>query len=160
MAQSPPPPPGSPPNATARQTAVHEHPLAEETPLKILLVEDNAVNQKVALRFLQRLGYLADAVGNGHEALATLENRRYDLVFMDVQMPEMDGFEATREIRSRLPADRQPVIIALTANALEGDRDACLAAGMNGYLSKPLKIEKLATAIRTHCIPVSGGRVS
>src|SRR6185295_2359383 len=89
--------------------------IGEEIPLEVLLAEDNAVNQKVALRFLERLGYRADAVANGLEVLSTLENHRYDLVLMDLQMPEMDGYEATRQIRQRLPADRQPKIIALTA---------------------------------------------
>jgi len=122
--------------------------LAHEIPLDILLVEDNAVNQKVARRFLDRLGYRADAVANGLEAVNTLETRRYDLVLMDLQMPEMDGFEACRQIRKRLPADRQPKIVALTANALHGDRELCLAAGMNDYIAKPVKLHEIADAIR------------
>jgi PAS domain S-box-containing protein len=104
--------------------------IGEEFPLEVLLAEDNAVNQKVALRFLDRLGYRADAVANGLEVLSTLEHRRYDLILMDLQMPEMDGLETSRQIRARLPADRQPRIIALTANAMHGDREACIAAGM------------------------------
>ncbi len=123
-------------------------PLAEEFPLDILLVEDNAVNQKVALRFLQRIGYRADAVGNGLEAVTTLESRRYDLVFMDLQMPIMDGIEASRQIRRRLPADQQPKIVALTANAMQGDRELCLSAGMDDYISKPVKIHEIDAAIR------------
>jgi PAS domain S-box-containing protein len=122
--------------------------LAHEIPLDILLVEDNAVNQKVALRFLDRLGYRADAVANGLEAVATLEARRYDLVLMDLQMPEMDGFEASRQIRQRIPLEIQPRIIALTANALSGDRELCLAAGMNDYIAKPVKMHEIADAIR------------
>ncbi len=121
--------------------------LAEELPLDILLVEDNPVNQKVALHLLQRLGYRADAVGNGLEAVRAVEQRDYDLIFMDVQMPEMDGFAATREIRTRLPAPRQPKIVALTANAVQGDRERCLAAGMDDYVAKPVKIEALQNVI-------------
>ena len=123
-------------------------PLAQEFPLNILLVEDNAVNQKVALRFLQRIGYRADAVGNGLEAVTTLESRRYDLVFMDLQMPIMDGIEASRQIRRRLPADQQPKIVALTANAMQGDRELCLSAGMDDYISKPVKFHEIEDAIR------------
>jgi len=127
--------------------------LAEEIPLEVLLAEDNPVNQKVALRFLARLGYRADAVGNGLEALTTLEARRYDLVLMDLQMPEMDGLEASRQIRQRLPAERQPKIIALTANALQGDREICLAAGMDDYISKPVKLHEIEEAIRRQFAP-------
>ena len=122
--------------------------LAEEVPLNVLLAEDNPVNQKVAKRFLERLGYQADAVGNGLEAVTTLESRHYDLVLMDLQMPEMDGLEASREIRRRLPANRQPKIVALTANAMQGDRELCIAAGMDDYVSKPVKIHEIAAAIR------------
>ncbi|MEO6245220.1 MAG: ATP-binding protein [Opitutaceae bacterium] len=125
-----------------------ERPVAEDFPLEILLAEDNAVNQKVALRFLERLGYRADAVANGLEAVNTLEHRCYDLVLMDLQMPEMDGFEATRQIRARVPQDRQPKIVALTANAMQGDREACLAAGMDGYISKPVKMHEITEVIR------------
>jgi PAS domain S-box-containing protein len=134
-------------DATAR---VAERPIGEEIPLEVLLAEDNVVNQKVALRFLERLGYRADAVANGLEAVTTLENRRYDLVLMDVQMPEMDGYEATKQIRARLPADRQPKIIALTANAMQGDREIALAAGMDDHISKPVKMHEIAAAIRRH----------
>ena len=122
--------------------------LAEEFPLDVLIAEDNPVNQKVAKRFLERLGYQADAVGNGLEAVSTLESRHYDLVLMDLQMPEMDGLEASREIRRKLPSDRQPKIVALTANAMQGDRELCIAAGMDDYISKPVKIHDIAAAIR------------
>jgi len=128
--------------------AIDIAPLGETIPLSILLVEDNLVNQKVALRFLERLGYSADAVANGLESLRALEARPYDLVFMDIQMPEMDGFEASREIRHTLPAERQPRIIALTANALQGDREACLAAGMDDYITKPVKLPDIAAGIQ------------
>ncbi len=122
--------------------------IGDRLPLSILLVEDNLVNQKVALRFLDRLGYQADAVANGLEAIRALEERPYQMVFMDLQMPEMDGFEASREIRQRLPAERQPVIVALTANALQGDREACLAAGMDDYITKPVKLGDIANSIQ------------
>ncbi|HRI82375.1 MAG TPA: response regulator, partial [Opitutaceae bacterium] len=122
--------------------------LAEDISLNILLVEDNAVNQKVALRFLERLGYEADAAANGLEALRAIEARHYDLILMDLQMPEMDGFEATRQIRRHVPADYQPKIIALTANAMTGDRELCLAAGMDDYISKPVKMPELVEAIK------------
>jgi len=124
--------------------------LAATIPLRVLLVEDNLVNQKVALRFLDRLGYKADAVDNGLKAVQALEARPYDLVLMDLQMPEMDGFTAAREIRERLTAEAQPVIIALTANALQSDRDACTAVGMDDFVSKPIKIEDISQAIHRH----------
>ncbi len=129
-----------------------DRPIGEDIPLEVLLAEDNPVNQKVALRFLERLGYRADAVANGLEALTAVENRRYDLVLMDLQMPEMDGFEATRQIRARVAADRQPKIVALTANAMQGDRELCVAAGMDDYISKPVKMHEIAAAIRRHFV--------
>ncbi len=126
-----------------------EPPLAHEVVLgDILLVEDNPINQKVALRFLQRLGYRANAVGNGFEAIAALETFPYRLVLMDLMMPEMDGFEATLQIRARFPKERQPKIIALTANAIQGDRERCLAAGMDDYITKPVKLPDIEAAIR------------
>jgi len=120
--------------------------LAERHPLRILLAEDNAVNQKLALRLLGRMGYAADVANNGAEAIAALEQDAYDVVFMDIQMPEMDGLEATRQARSRWP-DRKLRIVAMTANAMEGDREMCLAAGMDDYISKPIRPDALAAAL-------------
>ncbi|MBW8781002.1 MAG: response regulator [Verrucomicrobia bacterium] len=122
--------------------------LSKEFPLAVLLVEDNPVNQKVALRFLERLGYRADAVANGVEAVAKTTQGSYQLVLMDLQMPEMDGFEAARQIRKLLPAARQPRIVALTANALQSDRDHCIEAGMDDFITKPIKLTELSDAIR------------
>jgi CheY-like chemotaxis protein len=140
----------SPPAAVISSNAVSIFTprLAMEIPLNVLLAEDNTVNQKVALRFLERLGYRADTVSNGLEALTTLEARHYHLVLMDLQMPEMDGLEASRQIRRRLSGDRQPKIIALTANAMQGDRQRCIDAGMDDYISKPVKLHEIETAIR------------
>jgi PAS domain S-box-containing protein len=130
------------------QSRHEDRPIAEEIPLSVLLAEDNPVNQKVALRFLERMGYNADAVGNGVEVLEALKNRSYDLVLMDLQMPEMDGLEASRRIRRTVAEDRQPKIIALTANAMQGDREICLDAGMDDYISKPVKLHEIVAAIR------------
>lgn len=119
--------------------------------VRILLAEDNLVNQQVALRMLERLGLSADVVANGYEALAALERQDYDIVLMDVQMPEMDGLEATRHLRATLPEARQPYIVAMTAGAMVGDREACLAAGMNDYISKPVQRDDLLAALQRAC---------
>ncbi|MBP7142235.1 MAG: response regulator [Opitutaceae bacterium] len=131
--------------------------LSSEIPLSVLVVEDNPVNQKVALRFLERLGYRAAMAANGLEALAALERHPHDLVFMDLQMPEMDGFEASRKIREMYPKSRQPTIVALTANASQGDREACLSAGMDDYVTKPVKLQEIVAVIRKHFAARKGG---
>ena len=115
-------------------------------PLRILLAEDNVVNQKLARRLLERMGYMIDLAENGLEAIESVARADYDLVLMDVQMPELDGLEATRRIRARWP-ERPMRIVAMTANAMEGDRETCLAAGMDDYLSKPIRPEELAAAL-------------
>ena len=130
------------------QLSAFEADLAEKKPLKILLVEDNSTNQKLALLMLERFGYRADVAANGLEALQALHRQEYDLVFMDVQMPEMDGLEATVRLRSELPVDRQPRVIAMTASAMQGDRERCLQAGMNDYISKPISAGDLAAALK------------
>jgi signal transduction histidine kinase/CheY-like chemotaxis protein len=117
-------------------------------PLRILLAEDNVVNQRMAQLLLERLSQTADIVSNGVEAVKAAIQLPYDLILMDVLMPEMDGLDATREIRARLPKDQQPRIVAMTANALTGDRERCLAAGMDDYISKPVQLEELAKVLR------------
>jgi PAS domain S-box-containing protein len=129
--------------------------LGERTPLRVLLAEDNAVNQKLARRMLERFGYRADVAANGLEALEALDRQPYDLVFMDVQMPEMDGFEATRQVRSQFPQAHQPRIVAMTANAMQGDREACLTAGMDDYISKPIGVNELHSALDAAIVWVS-----
>jgi signal transduction histidine kinase/CheY-like chemotaxis protein/HPt (histidine-containing phosphotransfer) domain-containing protein len=123
-------------------------------PLRILLAEDNAINQKVALRLLERLGYGADIVGDGRQALARLDHAAYDVILMDVQMPEMDGLEASRAICARWAASERPRIIAMTAEAMLGDRDKCLAAGMDDYIVKPVTLDRLAAAL-AECRPLA-----
>jgi len=114
--------------------------------IHILMAEDDAINRKVLLKMLGKMGYSADVAENGIEVLKALERREYDLILMDIQMPEMDGITATMEIRKIWPLS--PKIIAVTAYALEGDRERCLEAGMDEYLTKPVKMEDLRAAIQ------------
>jgi CheY-like chemotaxis protein len=120
--------------------ALH-HDFSKHYPLRILVAEDNLVNQKLAERVLNKLGYIITIANNGLETVNAVEKERYDLVFMDVQMPEIDGLEATRRIRSKKM--QQPAIIAMTANAMQGDREECLNAGMDDYISKPIRLDDL-----------------
>ena len=129
-----------------------ETPLAP-IPSRVLVVEDNVINQKVAVRLLERLGCRVDVTANGREAVTLLTQLAYDMVLMDCQMPEMDGFAATAVIRQREASTGQHVpIIALTANAMQGDRERCLAAGMDGYLAKPITADALYAVI-AQCRP-------
>ncbi len=130
--------------------------MAQRLPLRILLAEDNAVNQKLALRLLAQMGYRADVAANGLEAIQALERQPYDVVLMDVQMPEMDGLEATRHICARWPGEERPRIIAMTANAMQGDREMCLEAGMDDYVSKPIRVDELIRAL-ARCTPLAQG---
>lgn len=121
--------------------------LALSLPLRILVAEDNLVNQQVALHLLQRLGYRADVAGNGLEVLEAISRQPYDLVLMDMQMPEMDGLTATRQICQMELGEERPRIIAMTANAMLGDRELCLEAGMDDYISKPIRVQELVQAL-------------
>jgi CheY-like chemotaxis protein len=127
--------------------------LAEKIPMRILVAEDNPSNQKVIVEMLKRMGYRADMAADGIEVLQALERQHYDLVFMDVRMPEMDGILATQEIRRRWPTT-VPKIIAITAYALEGDREKCIEAGMNGYIPKPVKKEELAEVLKRFALEI------
>jgi len=120
---------------------------ASRFPLRILLADDNRVNQRVGSSFLEKLGYRVVVVSNGLEVLQALERQPYDIVFLDVQMPEMDGYEAARQLRRRWADDNRPRLIAMTGNAMQGDREACLEAGMDDYIPKPVWVEDLRAAL-------------
>jgi CheY-like chemotaxis protein len=142
---------GGPPSGCAVANVSPEKVLAKLYPLRILLAEDNVVNQKVAQKILDSMGYRVDVVSNGHEAVQAMLRQTYDVVLMDIQMPEMDGIEATTKIREQL-GDNRPWIIALTANALQGDRERYLGVGMDDYLSKPIRIDELEKALRNAAV--------
>jgi len=120
---------------------------APEAALSILVAEDNTINQKVIKQLLRHLGYRADVVGNGAEAVEALERQDYPIILMDMQMPEMDGLEATRRLRARFRGAHAPWIIAMTANAMPGDRERCLEAGMDDYVPKPVELAVLDKAL-------------
>jgi CheY-like chemotaxis protein/HPt (histidine-containing phosphotransfer) domain-containing protein len=131
--------------------------LAERLPLNILVAEDNPLNQKLLLRILERMGYRADVAANGIEAIDALAKSKYDLIFMDVEMPEMDGLEATRRILRNGRTNGKPVIIGTTAYAMEEDMKKCFEAGMDHYISKPIKVEEIQLAIEQWGSPHNAG---
>jgi len=134
-------------NKLLRSTGRIDSGFSQRRPLRILLAEDNIINQKVATRILSQMGYRPDVVQDGVEVLGALERAKYDVILMDIQMPNMDGLEATRQIRKRYDGPKRPWIIAMTANAMDTDRDNCFVAGMDGYLSKPVRIEALESEL-------------
>jgi CheY-like chemotaxis protein len=121
--------------------------LGQRLPLKILIAEDNIVNQKLAISLLNMMGYRVDSVMNGKEVLDILGEKDFDIIFMDIQMPEMNGIEATIRIFETIPVEKQPLVIAITANAMVGDREKCLEVGMVDYMAKPIKIAELQKMI-------------
>ena len=131
----------------ARSTTVYPPRMNHLPPLRVLLAEDNPINQKVALSMLKKLGFEAEVAQNGMEAVLAVERKQYDVILMDIMMPELDGIEAARRIIEDTPAERRPIIIALTANAMRGDRERCLNAGMDEYLTKPLRVSDLVAAL-------------
>jgi len=144
-----------PPVVSAQRLDLH---LAERLPLRILIAEDNMVNQKLAVQLLTRMGYRPDVAGNGLEAIQALERQPYDVILMDVQMPELDGLEATRRICQRWPRADRPCIIAMTADAMQGDREKCLNAGMDDYVTKPVQVAALVVALeRARSVAVHTG---
>jgi signal transduction histidine kinase/DNA-binding response OmpR family regulator len=138
-----------------RQNKIFDPSMAARLPLNILIAEDNIVNQKVAMGVLLQFGYQTDLVVSGKEAVEAVERQKYDLLFMDVQMPNMDGLEATRLICSRMSPSERPYIVAMTANAMKEDRELCLSAGMDDYLSKPIRPEEIKAAIERAAMHLS-----
>ena len=138
----------SPVTVAPNKQDLFDNAMGQRYPLRILLAEDNAINQKVALRMLERLGYRADLANNGLEVIEAVVQRPYDVILMDVQMPEMDGVKATVHIREKLISVKQPYIIAMTANALVGDREKYIGLGMNDYVSKPVHVNALTEALQ------------
>jgi CheY-like chemotaxis protein len=126
--------------------------MGQRLPLRILVAEDNMVNQHLALQLLERMGYRADVAGNGLEVIEALRRQHYEVVFMDVHMPEMDGLTATRRICEEWPPTERPRIIAMTANAMQGDREKCISAGMDDYISKPIRVKELVQSL-SNCQP-------
>ena len=135
------------PFGTTHKISEIDRDLASRYPLRILVAEDNTVNQKVVLALLLKLGYQAEVVSSGVEVIWSLERQSYDLVFMDIQMPEMNGDEASRRIRQRWSDEERPLMIAMTANAMQGDREKCLEAGMDDYVTKPVSIRDLQSTL-------------
>jgi CheY-like chemotaxis protein len=121
-------------------------------PLRVLLAEDNVVNQKVAVLLLEKLGHRADVAANGLEVMQAMKRQPYDVILMDVQMPELDGLEACRRIHREWPPNQRPRIVAMTASAMEEDRQACLDAGMDDYIAKPVRLPNLQLALE-RCVP-------
>ncbi|SFN14028.1 response regulator [Variovorax sp. OV329] len=140
-------PPAKPAPASSAARPQLDPGMAQRHPLRILLAEDNAVNQKLAMRLLQQMGYQADLATNGLEAVESVQRQPYDVVLMDVQMPELDGLDATRRICDLLTPSQRPRIVAMTANAMQGDREMCIAAGMDDYLTKPIQVLRLVEAL-------------
>jgi CheY-like chemotaxis protein len=151
---------GTPAARTRRATHPIDKTLAARRPLRILLAEDNVVNQKVAVRLLERMGYRPDVASNGLEALDAVHRQQYDVVLMDIQMPEMDGLEASRRIISEFDAPKRPRLVALTANVLKGDQQLCLEAGMDDYLAKPLDLVHLKDALLRCVSPANSEEVA
>ncbi|MEM7538777.1 MAG: response regulator [Chloroflexota bacterium] len=142
----------TPPIKTAASSS-NQYNIASQHPLRILLAEDNVINQKVARMMLKKCGYTIDIVANGLEAISALQQQTYDVILMDIQMPEMDGVTATQHIRTDWLPEQQPVIIALTANAMDHQREEYLAAGMDDFVAKPLRMLALTTAL-LHVKPI------
>jgi two-component system sensor histidine kinase/response regulator len=145
--------PGTSPHPSAGPS---DSPPLDPQKARVLVAEDNPVNRRVAVGQLKKLGYTAEVVSNGLAVLDALEHSHYDIILMDCQMPEMDGYEATRRIRARQDGFPHPFIVAMTAHAMQGDREKCLAAGMDDYVSKPVVLERLAAILNRAADPALG----